>query len=311
MEMENGFDEFFEAFDGDSGEDGNQTGAAEPVDSAEEETGEEAETGVTRQEGEEASESGENESDEDAADSKEKPAEESADPDKGIPDQKFTIKVDKETREVGLAEMTELAQKGAAFDRVRGQLETERGENQRLSNELAQQSEYMGVLKLMAEQAKMDMPDLLQQLHVELLKGQGMTEAEAKAEIRAAKAEKQLKAMNEQQEKSQKQEQENTAGEDRARKEIAEFQKAFPDVKLTDQQLQAMMPDVQAGMTMTNAYLKMENTRLSEELAQQKKQTEAAEKNRKNRASSAGSQRDSGGQRTRDAFEDFFDAFEK
>ena len=107
MEMENGFDEFFKAFDGDSGDDGNQTGAAEPEDSVEEETGGEAETLGTQREGEKAPESGESESKADTGGSGEKPAEGSPEPDKGIPEQKFTIKVDKETRE-GLFDLVSL-----------------------------------------------------------------------------------------------------------------------------------------------------------------------------------------------------------
>ena len=71
------------------------------------------------------------------------------------------------------------------------------------------------------------------------------------------------------------------------------------------------MPDVQAGMSLTNAYLKMENARLAAELAEQQRKESAAEQNRKNRSRAVGSQYDSGAQTHRTAEDDFFAAFEK
>ena len=164
-----------------------------------------------------------------------------------------------------------------------------------------------------AEQGSMSVEQLLENVHVNLLVGkEGMTEKEARAEIRAAKAEKKAEALSEKQEKRSSAEAEPDG---RAEREIAEFARNFPGVQLSDEQIEKMKPDVQSGMSMTNAYLKMENARLAAELDAQKQERErqqaAAAQNKKNRAKAPGSQRDSGGQRTKDAFDDFFDAYEK
>ena len=62
-------------------------------------------------------------------------------------------------------------------------------------------------------------------------------------------------------------------------------------------------------MSLTNAYLKMENARLAAELAEKQHKDAADEQNRKNRAKAVGSQRDSGAKRQRTAEDAFFDTF--
>ena len=81
-------------------------------------------TGESAQEAEESPETGEESSEESTPEQEKKPDEGATET---APEpQKFTIKVNKGTREVELPEMTELAQKGADYDRVKGQLETSR-----------------------------------------------------------------------------------------------------------------------------------------------------------------------------------------
>ena len=82
-------------------------------------------------------------------------------------------------------------------------------------------------------------------------------------------------------------------------------------MQLNQETLGKLAPDVQNGMTLTSAYLKMENARLTAELAEQKRALEAEKQNQKNRRQAAPGQNDSGGGREKDAFEDFFTAFEK
>lgn len=226
--------------------------------------------------------------------------------DKPISEQKFTIKVNKESREVSLQEMTELAQKGADYDRTKGQLETERENNRSMQAELDKQRPILEILELAAEQSDMSVEQLLENVHVGLLKGKGMTEAEARAEIRAARAEKQVKTMTEQQPKKS----ETPAvdeGAARAQREIAEFQQNFPGIQLTDELVNKLVPDVQKGMSLTNAYLKMENARKDAEIEELKRQQAANAQNKKNRTKTPGSMRDSGGGRTTD----LADIFEK
>lgn len=291
------FEEFFSAYDAPGEDDGNQTDpeteGTETEETAQEPAGDQ-ETGETGSEG--------------------STPEQEKKPDEGNPEsapepQKFTIKVNKGTREVELPEMTELAQKGADYDRVKGQLETSRTNEANLQKTVDEQSPIMEVLQLAAKDAGVDVAELVDSIHVGLLKGKGMTEAEARAEIRAAKAEK---AVNDLKNKpAQEEKPETDSNQERAKREIAEFQTAFPGVQLNQETLDKLAPDVQNGMTLTSAYLKMENARLTAELAEQKRALEAEKQNQKNRRQAAPGQNDSGGGREKDAFEDFFTAFEK
>lgn len=291
------FEEFFDAFDAPGEDDGNQT----DPETVEEETGESA------QEAEESPETGEESSEGSTPEQEKKP--EDGNPEAAPEPQKFTIKVNKGTREVELPEMTELAQKGADYDRVKGQLETSRTNEANLQKTVDEQSPIMEVLQLAAKDAGVDVAELVDSIHVGLLKGKGMTEAEARAEIRAAKAEK---AVNDLKNKpAQEEKPETDSNQERAKREIAEFQTAFPGVQLNQETLDKLAPDVQNGMTLTSAYLKMENARLTAELAEQKRALEAEKQNQKNRRQAAPGQNDSGGGREKDAFEDFFTAFEK
>lgn len=290
------FEEFFSAYDAPGEDDGNQT---DP------ETVEEETDGST-QEAEESPETGEKSSEGSTPEQEKKP-------DEGTPEtapepQKFTIKVNKGTREVELPEMTELAQKGADYDRVKGQLETSRTNGANLQKTVDEQSPIMEVLQLAAKDAGVDVAELVDSIHVGLLKGKGMTEAEARAEIRAAKAEK---AVNDLKNKPAQENPETDSNQERAKREIAEFQATFPGVQLNQETLDKLAPDVQNGMTLTSAYLKMENARLTAELAEQKRALEAEKQNQKNRRQAAPGQNDSGGGREKDAFEEFFTAFEK
>lgn len=308
MENDISYDDFFDAFDGTETGDGNQTdgieytGEVENQDDTQQETGEES-----GQEAQDEPDSGETTDEVMNQEAGEAAADGKPEPENPDTDQKFTIKVNKETREVGLQEITELAQKGADYDRTKSQLETSRQNEQALQAELDKQKPYMEVLTAASEAAGIPVDKFIEQVQVNLLMGQGMTEKEAKAEIRALRAEQQVKAMTEQ--KPKEQEPEKDGGSDRAQTEIAEFARNFPDVHLTEEQVNKLMPDVQAGMSLTNAYLKMENARLAAELAEKQHKYAADEQNRKNRAKAVGSQRDSGAKRQRTAEDAFFDTF--
>lgn len=293
------FEEFFDAFDAPGEDDGNQTDPGT----------EGTETEETAQEPAGDQETGETDSEESTPEQEKKPENDGSEAEKPAETQKFTIKVNKGTREVELPEMTELAQKGADYDRVKGQLETSRTNEANLQKTVDEQSPIMEVLQLAAKDAGVDVAELVDSIHVGLLKGKGMTEAEARAEIRAAKAEK---AVNDLKNKpAQEEKPETDSNQERAKREIAEFQTAFPGVQLNQETLDKLAPDVQNGITLTSAYLKMENARLTAELAEQKRALEAEKQNQKNRRQAAPGQNDSGGGREKDAFEDFFTAFEK
>jgi len=219
-------------------------------------------------------------------------------------EQVFTLKVNKEERKVTLEEMTTLAQKGADYDRVKSQLETSRQNEQALQVKLNENSGILDVLTLISEQTKTPMDKLVDQLYVNLQKGNGKSETEARQDLENARLRKENNALKTKQQE-EKAEAENIAA--RAQRDIAEFRKHFPDVHLTQELCDKLTPDIQAGMSLTNAYLKMENAQLKAEAEQRKQQEAAASQNKKNRSRTPGSMRDSGGGRTTD----LADIFEK
>lgn len=300
--MDTSMDEFFDAFEG---ADGNQTDTEEVT--AENDTTE-TEVEEPTPEGEESSESAETAEEESNQGADKDGVEEAPESESKDSEQKFVVKVNKETREVSYQDAPAWIQKGMDYDRVKGQLETEQQTNQNLTDQLAQQQEYMDTLKLVSEVSNIPVPELLERLHVNAIKKEGQTEAEVRAQIRADKLERQLKAQTTKQEEKK---QEEDQGNARMERELQEFRAAFPEVKVDEALAEKLGPDIRAGMSLTSAYLKAENQRLQAEMQQQKQKEAAAAKNRENRMKAPGSQRDSGGQRMKTAEDDFFTAFEK
>ena len=305
--MDTNFDDFFGAFGSD---DGYQTDAADADTGEVVEDTSEVEAEEQDSETAESSESDETNENVNEQEAEEAAAESNEEAEKPILEQKFVVKVNKETREVSYQDAPAWIQKGMDYDRVKGQLENEQTRAGELQTKLDEQKPIMEILELAAESSEMTIPELLESVHLGMLMGKGMTEKEAKAEMRALKAEKQLKT-NAEKPAPAKEEKTAATEDDRAHREVEDFMKHFPGVTLTDEQIEKMRPDVQNGMSMTAAYLKMENARLKAEAEQQKQKDAAAAQIKKNRSKAPVSQRDSGGQRAKTAEDDFFAAFEK
>lgn len=304
MEENNtGFAEFAESF-GVSGD--YQTAEAETEQTEDTTMEEETES----YEGEEASESEETEDGEEAPDGEEEGTEEESEAADPITEQKFTIKVDKETREVGIEELKEFAQKGVAFDRVKGQLTEARQTVQAMQAELDEAKRVADMVKRIAEDIKVSPEDLLKRVNVNWRMGKGETEKEALAHIEAAEAKRKLSELTEKQKPAQE------SSQDRAKREVAEFREKYPDVEITPELMKAVAEDVRNGSTLAEAYQKIEAAKkeaeandLRNQIAELQRKLEAEKQNKKNRATSPGSQKDSGGQRTKSDFDDFLSAF--
>ena len=315
--IETNYDDFFGAFEG---TDGNQTEPAE--DTAEVETTEEptyepaAEDGADdSQEVQEDTENGESEEGTQRTEPEEGGAEGKQDGDKAISEQKFVVKVNKETREVSYQDAPAWIQKGMDYDRVKGQLETAQQEQATLQAEVDKYKPHVTLLEQAAEAAGVSLDQMLESVQLGMFRSKGMSDAEARAELRNLRLERQIQDLAKQNQKPtaaepvQKPETDEKA--DRAQRDIEEFSRVFPDVQLTEDLVAKLVPDVQKGMSLTSAYLKMENQRLQTEAKQRQQQEAAKKQNTKNRAKTPGSMNDSGGQRTKDAYDDFFGAFEK
>lgn len=283
-----------------SEEDGNQTEPAEETTG--DEPGEGAEGTETGEEG------GEDTATEETGDEGEgEPSEGDDGGNTPAAEDSFTIKVNKEERTVTRDEVISLAQKGADYDRVKEQLTQTRQQNQTLLEQAEKNKEVLDVLQMLADGTNMPLDQFVDQLHVNFLVKGGKTEGEAREKIRADRAEKQL---NESKSKETTAKSEETAAQDRAQREIAEFHKDFPGVELTEELCGKLMADVQSGMSLSNAYRKQEAAKKDAEIAELKRQLEAEKQNKRNRSNSPGSQRDSGGNRSRSPEDEFFAAFE-
>lgn len=296
--MDENFEDFFGAFEGN---DGNQTEPQEETTEVEtsENTQEEQPQEPSRDteeveggddSGETAGEVTNEEAEEATAEVAEKPQEEST-------PAFISVKYDKETRQVSMEDAPGWIQKGMNYDRVKAKLDA--------------QQETMDLLSVISEKVGVPVDKLLDELHVNAVKGTGKTETEARAIIKAEKLERQLQAQS----AKKADEAQPSAEVSRGQRELAEFRKVFPDVNLDAELVEKIRPDIQAGMSLTSAYLKQENARLKAETArlaqEQQRKEAAAAQNRKNQRSAPGSQQDSGGKRQKDDFDDFFAAFEK
>ncbi len=287
--MDSGYEEFVSAFDGD----GNQTVATQ-------ESGAEANEQPDAEQNEASTEEG----------TEVTPAEEAGEEPKpdGEPDaeQTFTIKVNKEERSVGLAEMTALAQKGADYDRVKEQHTADQQTIQELRTQLDGQKDVMEIMGILAEKTGTPLNDLAEMLYVSYRKGAGSTETEAKLELQNARLQKGLNAVTAEKDR---QKEAAESSQNRAQREVDEFRRSYPDVEFTDELVSKLTPDVQAGMTLLSAYQKYETAQKEARIAELERQLAAEKKNRENRSSSPGSQKDSGGQRGKSDFDDFMSAF--
>lgn len=287
------FDDFMGAFDE---ADGNQTESE--TEAGMEETAA-AETADDTQTEETAGEGGTQEpsvsSQEDRVGAESKSAPQNADT--------FTLKVNKEEKSYSREEVISLAQKGADYDRVKEQLGQSRQANQQLQTQLDSQKEAMDVLTEIAKDSKVELPQLLDELRMGLLRKQGLSDDAARERIARDKAEKENAALK----AAQTQTRETTA--QRAQREVADFRQAYPDVSLEKGLVDKLMGDVQGGMSLTEAYRKYESAQKDARIAELEAQIAAEKQNKTNRSSSPGSQRDSGGKRTKSDFDDFMEAF--
>lgn len=290
-EQDIGFEEFEDAFS----EGGNQTAAEETVEP-------ETEEQEGAQQVEEEAPTGEEEPSGQEEPGKEKPEE--------TKPETFTLKVNKEEKTYSREEMISLAQKGADYDRVKELLEKSRTEQADMKKQFDGQKEAMELLAQIAKESGSDVKALLENMQIAMVQKRDNVSADvARERVLRQKAERQAEAL-----RSQKQEAEKA--DSRAKQEIAEFRKAYPDVEVTQELVDKLMPEVNGGKSLLAAYRQMEEakqqaalTEKENRIAELEKQLAAEKKNKENRAASPGSQKDTGGQRQKTDFDDFMSAF--
>ena len=224
-------------------------------------------------------------------------------------DQTFTIKVNKEERTVGIDEMKALAQKGADYDRIKEQNAQKQQTIDTLQAKLdgiSSQQGALDILGIVAEKSGSTLEQLAESLYVNFRRTAGASEETAREELKSAKLEKELNAFKAQ--KTQQQEQESS-GEARAKQDLADFQREYPDVPITEELVDKLISDIQNGMSLSAAYRKYEKAQDAERIADLERKLAAEKKNAENKKKSPGSQVDSGSRQKADIFDEFMAAF--
>lgn len=219
----------------------------------------------------------------------------------------FTIKVNKEERKVTLEEMTTLAQKGADYDRVKEQNTKHQQTIADLQSKLegvSSQQAVLDILGTIAQRSNSTLEQLAESLYINFRKSAGASEDVAREELKSAKLEKELNSYKAKQTQQQEQE---TDAEARAKRDLEDFAREYPEVELTEELVDKLVPDIQNGMTLSAAYRKYEKAQDSARIAELERQLAAKAQNDKNKKRSPGSQRDSGGRSPKSDY----DVFEK
>lgn len=219
----------------------------------------------------------------------------------------FTIKVNKEERKVTLEEMTTLAQKGADYDRVKEQNTKHQQTIADLQSKLegvSSQQAVLDILGTIAQRSNSTLEQLAESLYINFRKSAGASEDVAREELKSAKLEKELNSYKAKQTQQQEQE---TDAEARAKRDLEDFAREYPEVELTEELVDKLVPDIQNGMTLSAAYRKYEKAQDSARIKELERQLAAKAQNDKNKKRSPGSQRDSGGRSPKSDY----DVFEK
>lgn len=283
-----GYEDFFGAF-GDDG--GTQPPEEAPTDAEETDTQQEQTDGAPDQPGEEAGAE---------ADAPEEPG-------GGSPEETFTLKVNKQEQTVTRAEMIALAQKGADYDRVKAVAEQAKSDNEALRKSNGEMQPVYDLLTQIAAEAKVSVQEYLDTLRLNrLMEQEGLSKETAQERLARQKAEQELEALRA---ASQKPVETEPTGKERAAKDLADFRKEYPDVELTQELMDKLLPGIQEGKSMTEAYRKLESDSKDAQIQRLAAELEAAKQNKKNRAASPGSQRDDGASRSKSEFDDFWAAF--
>ena len=294
--MEQSYDGFAEFSEGFSEASGNQTGQAdEPSASGsitEADARQEAENGPP--DGEQPAAGDQGQWQEEKQDSGESGRESG---NQGEGEEQFSLKVNGNTYQVPREKMTELAQKGMDYDRVRQQRDAARAFQQENESTIAS-------LKALAESVSpgMTISDLIDRMRVNMLVAQDVPEAVATERVARENAERMLR------EKSDAESAEATKKE-RVNAEIRDFQAKYPGVDVSEREIREMSSDLAAGMSFVEAYQKRQLQEKESALESLRRQLEAEKKNNQNRASSPGSQSDAGSPKTSNAFDEFIGAF--
>lgn len=233
----------------------------------------------------------------DESPNEEKPTEEKQEP------QTYVLRVNHEDKTVTHEELMNYAQMGVDYNRVKTQLEQAKNDNSGLQSQIAEMQGVFDVVKDLAEASKIPVSDLLKQFRKTRYTSIGYSDREAELAVERDDFAKERDSLRDVKPAAQED------GNERAKRDVAEFRQKFPDISLTEELVNKLIPSVNEGMSLTDAYQKMRMEEREAEIAELKAKLAAEQQNAANRQSSPGSLKDGGKKQKTDQYDDFFNQF--
>lgn len=187
-----------------------------------------------------------------------------------------------EITKVNREEATVLAQKGLDYDHVRGERDTAK----------ERVAELEGFLTELAAPSNMSIEDLMDATRAELLAGrEGIDKSVA---LQRVKLDRERQAFDAQRQNAQREQQAQQEERQRIDADNAAFQRAFPDVKMSDVPKEVWETMLREGESLVSSYARFTAKNLAAENEQLKSELETAKKNLDNKQRSTGSQKSAG-----------------
>lgn len=215
----------------------------------------------------------------------------------------YVLRVNHEDKTVTREELMNYAQMGVDYNRVKMQLEQAKTDNTGLQSQIAEMKGVFDVVSELAAASKVPVADLLKSFRKTRYTSMGYSDKEAELAVERDDLTKERDSLRSNDASA------SEGNQDRAKREVDEFSQKFPDVSLTEELVQKLMPDCQSGMSLSDAYQKMQRDDQAKRIAELEAQLAAEKQNAANRQSSPGSLKDSGKKTKRDQYDDFFDNF--
>ena len=284
-------DEFFDGFSDDYQ-------SEEPEEETDSSTEQVEETTDESQEGEEAPK------DEEKSEGADEPSEEEKTAEKDEEPRTYVLRVNHEDKTVTQEELMSYAQMGVDYNRVKTQYEQAKTDNSGLQQKIDEMQPVIDIVNDLAKASNITVSDLLKSFRKTRYTSMGYTEKEAELAVERDDLTKERDSLRGKETLATQE-----SGDDRAKREVAEFSQKFPNITLTEELVKKLMPDCQNGMSISDAYTKMKDAEQAARIAELERQLAAEKQNAANRQSSPGSLRDSGKKTKHDQYDDFFDQF--
>lgn len=218
----------------------------------------------------------------------------------------FTLKHLDETLTVDRAKITELAQQGLDYERIRTMRDDYKAKLDDLQKFKDSNSETLELIQEIANASGTSVEALCDTIRANQYIAKGMSEDAANERVAREKAERKLQAVQSKQNERTKQEQAQAEMEQRRDQDIKAFFAKYPNTDPKDIP-KAVWDAVNSGETLVSAYQAYQAKQIAAENERLKAQIAAAAQNEKNRQKTIGTQKTGGQETAKDAFFEGFD----